>query len=190
MTPTIESLPELGHWFATAGTQLYGGEAISQLEHALQSAHFAQLAGASPSLITAALLHDLGHLLANQQDHDVEQGIDDHHEAIAVTALKHLFGPAVLMPIALHVEAKRFLCATEADYLASLSPASLQSLQLQGGVMNESEVARFAARPYAADAVQLRRFDDQAKVVGLPTASLADYLSIATAVSHTAQSPL
>lgn len=165
-----------------AGQTLYGGESISQVEHALQSAHFAELAGGDAALITAALLHDIGHIICEQQDHDVAAGIDDQHEFVAVTALKDLFDQRVLFAIARHVEAKRYLCATEADYLAALSPASKMSLQLQGGAMSAEQAARFAASSYAKDAIFLRRCDDQAKVVGLVTAPLNYFLQIAKTI--------
>ena len=45
------------------GGERYGGEDISQLQHALQCASLAEAAKASPALISAALLHDIGHLV-------------------------------------------------------------------------------------------------------------------------------
>ena len=49
--------------FNTSGDIQYSGEGVSQLEHALQTATLALEAQASTELVTAALLHDLGHLL-------------------------------------------------------------------------------------------------------------------------------
>ena len=72
-------------------------------------------------------------------------------------------------PVRLHVAAKRYLCATEADYFSKLSRDSVLSLSLQGGPMSAQEVAAFNALPGSAEAVQLRRFDEQAKVKGLDT---------------------
>ena len=161
-----------------AGSRLYGGEAISQLEHALQSAHFAQQAGGDTHAICAALLHDIGHIVAEQRDDDLANGMNDQHEALAIPLLKPLFGEAICAPIALHVAAKRYLCAIEADYYANLSPASQASLQLQGGVMTPEEVARFAANPYAEAAVFLRRCDDQAKIPQFVTPPSAYFLDL------------
>ncbi|WP_028456647.1 phosphonate degradation HD-domain oxygenase [Chitinilyticum litopenaei] len=180
--PAITCLDELEALFAGAGGQLYGGEAISQLEHALQAALAAESEGATPELIVAALLHDVGHLITGQGDDDVENGSNDHHEAIGAVALAALFSEDVCQPIALHVAAKRFLCATEPGYIKRLSPASLASLKLQGGIMDSLEAARFAARRHAADAVRLRRWDEVAKVPGLATPPLAHYLGIAQRV--------
>ncbi|WP_159668366.1 HD domain-containing protein [Andreprevotia sp. IGB-42] len=174
--------PHLESLLGASAASLYGGEAISQLEHALQSAECAELAGASAALITAALLHDVGHLVAGQGDHDLAMGVDDRHEQIGVAALKDLFADDVLAPIALHVSAKRYLCATEPGYAAALSDASALSLALQGGPMDAGEVRRFAANPHAVAAVALRRWDDEAKIVGKLTPPLAHYLALARQV--------
>jgi gamma-butyrobetaine dioxygenase len=37
------------------------------------------------------------------------------------------------------------------------------TLSVQGGPMTDAEAREFAAHPYAADAVAVRRWDDQAK---------------------------
>jgi predicted HD phosphohydrolase len=81
----------------------------------------------------------------------------------------------VTLPIQLHVAAKRYLCATEAPYFATLSPGSVRSLELQGGPFTSEQAQRFAATPYAPDAVVLRRWDEQAKVCGLPTPALQHF---------------
>ena len=149
--------------FRDRGGSQYGREAVSQQEHALQAAFFAENAGASSALITAALLHDLGHLLHHLDDDAPERGIDDQHEILAAEWLERRFGPEVVEPVKLHVAAKRFLCATERDYLAQLSPASVLSLGLQGGLMTDEEVALFRSHPFCEAAVALRRWDDAAK---------------------------
>ena len=80
----------------------------------------------------------------------------------------------------LHVAAKRFLCGTEADYFARLSPDSVLSLSLQGGPMSAEEAAAFRALPHSADAVKLRRYDEGAKVRGLKTPDLAHFMPYVT----------
>ncbi|MFL9927205.1 HD domain-containing protein [Herbaspirillum lusitanum] len=179
----VASVAALERLYTERGQSLYGGEAVSQLQHALQSAHAAEQGGAAPALIVAALLHDVGHLLAQQGEQDIANGVDDHHEAIGVTALKHLFGPEVLQPMALHVTAKRYLCAREPGYLQQLSPTSLQSLQLQGGVMSAAEADRFEQRAYFAEAILLRRCDELAKEPEAQTPGLAHFLSIASTLA-------
>src|SRR5574343_1296905 len=182
MHAPLNTLDELAAVLADSGNRLYGGEAVSQLAHALQGAQAAEQDGASPALITAALLHDLGHLVCEQGDDDIANGINDHHEAVAVHSLQHLFADEVLQPIALHVAAKRYLCAVQSGYHAALSPASQASLALQGGVMNAAACQRFAARPWAADALTLRRCDDLAKDPAASPPPLAHYLAIAANV--------
>ena len=179
--------------FAEKGGRAYSGEPVTQLEHALQSAYLAEQAGAEATLIAAALLHDLGHLINDQGTAENSftptlQGVDDQHQRVALPPLRQLFGDAVLQPIRLHVDAKRYLCArgddvvSGADYRAALSPDSLRSLELQGGVFDEAQADRFITQPYAAQAVQVRRWDDQAKIAGQRTPALAHYLALAERV--------
>jgi len=170
-----EFLSGLDRHFHERGAEQYSGEKVSQLEHALQAAWEAEKAGATPDLIVAALLHDVGHLLHNHDDDCAEQGINDHHEELGYRYLRKMFGPSVTEPIRLHVPAKRFLCATEASYPATLSPASILSLQLQGGSMSPEEVQQFRENPYCDAAVHLRRWDESAKIPGLVTPSLAHF---------------
>jgi 2-aminoethylphosphonate-pyruvate transaminase len=168
---------EIKSLFETYGGSLYGGEAVTQLEHALQTAMLAESEGADAALIVAALLHDVGHLLHDLPDDAPDAGVDDVHEELAYHWLRGHFGPAVTEPVRLHVDAKRYLCAVEPAYWASLSPVSQQSLELQGGTFTAEETRDFEKRPFFEQGVRLRRWDDQAKVVGLVTPSLNHFLS-------------
>ena len=159
----------------SGGASLYFGEAVTQLEHALQTAALADHASASDALVVAALLHDIGHLVHGLDEHIANQGVDAHHEEVGHLWLSDHFGPAVTEPIRLHVAAKRFLCATDAAYTASLSAASLASLALQGGPMSQHEVETFAHQPWAHEATLLRLWDDEAKVPGLAVPEIAHY---------------
>ncbi|HEX3658029.1 MAG TPA: HD domain-containing protein [Pirellulales bacterium] len=170
--------------FRQRGDSQYGGEAVSQREHALQAAMFAEQAGAEPSLIAAALLHDVGHLLHVLADDAPDHGIDDRHEALAAAWLQQRFGPPVVEPVRLHVAAKRYLCAVDREYAAQLSPPSVQSLALQGGPMTPEEVTAFEAGPFFAAAVRLRRWDEAAKVVDLPTPDLEHFCSYLAALGR------
>ena len=163
--------------FAQRGQRHYG-EGVSQLDHALQTAHHAKLAGGSPALITAALLHDVGHLLQRLGEDAADRGLDDQHEKIGAGYLAKAFGPAVTEPVLLHVDAKRFLAAFEPGYLEALSPASLQSLALQGGPMTEAEAEAFLKHPAAVDAIRLRRCDEMGKLIGVEIDGLAAYRPI------------
>ena len=149
--------------YAECGQALYGGEAITQLEHALQCAELARREGATAALIAAAFLHDLGHLMHQLGDDCAERGIDDRHEQSGALLVSRWFAPEVSEPVRLHVAAKRWLCQAEPGYQAGLSPASQRSLALQGGAFTAEEARAWIARPYAADGVALRRWDDRAK---------------------------
>jgi [1-hydroxy-2-(trimethylamino)ethyl]phosphonate dioxygenase len=150
-------------------------ETVSQRAHALQCAFLAEREGAAPALITAALLHDVGHMLHKEGEAAALRGIDDKHELIAQKHLQRLFGPAVAEPAHLHVDAKRWLCATDPSYHAGLSPASQRSLALQGGAFTANDAAIFRELPYAEEAIRLRRWDDLAKVPGLATPPLEHF---------------
>jgi gamma-butyrobetaine dioxygenase len=161
--------------FAKRGAVAYHGEAVSQAEHALQSAALADRAGAPDHLVAAALLHDIGHLLDGQDEDLADRGIDGCHEDAGCAWLAHHFGPEVTEPIRLHVAAKRYLCAVSPTYRSGLSPASLLSLSLQGGSMNDEERAAFENQPDHRDALRLRAWDDTAKVPGLEVPGLEHY---------------
>ncbi|MEV7324990.1 HD domain-containing protein [Streptomyces sp. NPDC093970] len=136
----------------------YGGEPVDQRTHALQAAHLAVAAGADDELVVAAALHDIGRARQVRADHP---GLP-HELAGAEWARRHLSERAAWI-IAQHVPAKRYLVATDPAYRALLSKASIASLKVQGGPMDEAESAAFAAHPMAGDAVSLRRWDDAAK---------------------------
>ena len=167
---------KISELFERRGGSLYGGEAVTQLEHALQAAHLAEQAGATPASIVAALLHDVGHLLHNLPENAPDEGIDDVHERLGDNWLRRFFKPAVCDPVRLHVAAKRYLCAADPKYQAALSPPSLQSLQLQGGPFDAEEARQFEAEPFFRESVELRRWDDTAKIENLETPTLAHFL--------------
>jgi phosphonate degradation associated HDIG domain protein len=162
--------------FLAQGAVQYGSEAINQQQHALQCAHLAEQAGGSAELIAAALLHDLGHLLPKAASKAA--GVDDLHQYLAVPFLRGVFGEAVLEPIRMHVDAKRYLCHVDKHYWAGLSPASQRSLALQGGTFSEEEAAAFIAQPFATDAVALRRWDDLAKDPAATPPGWAHYVAV------------
>lgn len=161
--------------FALHGGNDYGSERVRQLEHALQCAALAEAEGASPSLITAALLHDIGHLIHDLGDSPAARGIDDRHELLGREWLARWFGEAVTEPVHQHVNAKRYLTATDPGYFATLSAGSVRSLELQGGAFTPELANGFIGLPFAADAVRLRRWDEAAKVPGRVTPDLAHF---------------
>jgi [1-hydroxy-2-(trimethylamino)ethyl]phosphonate dioxygenase len=161
--------------FDERGRESYFGEPVSQTEHALQAAHLAEAEGAPDSLVVAALLHDVGHLVHGLPEDLADRELDGHHEDVGVAWLAGRFDAGITEPIRLHVAAKRYLCAVDPSYRDGLSPASLRSLTLQGGPFDGDEVARFEANPHCRDAVRLRRWDDAAKVQGLAVPGLSHY---------------
>jgi phosphonate degradation associated HDIG domain protein len=168
--------------FHTWGDIQYSGEGVSQLEHALQTAMLALEAEASTALITAALLHDIGHLLNKKGETPSAHGIDDQHQFFAAHFLKEIFPASVCAPIRLHVDAKRALCALDHAYYEKLSEDSKRSLTLQGGIFNDSQLDTFLNSPYSKDAMALRRWDDMAKVPGIKTLSLNYFLDSASTI--------
>ncbi len=170
-----ETIDELFRTFRERGHGAYLGEPVSIVEHSLQTAHLAEQDGAHPTLVAAALLHDYGHLIHDLPEDSAEHGVDTAHEDVAHAFLARHFGPEVVEPIRLHVAAKRYLCAVDPLYLSELSPASLLSLELQGGPYGEQEVAEFERSPHAEDAVRLRRYDDAGKVSGAATPDLEHF---------------
>lgn len=168
--------------FRRRGAAMYAGEPVTQTEHALQAAYAAERVLASQTLVAAALLHDVGHLLHDLPEDCAEEGTDDEHERLGAEWLARYFPPEVTEPIRLHVPAKRYRCAVDEAYHRRLSPASQLSLKLQGGVMSAAEVEEFRKHPHANDALVLRNWDEAAKVRGLKTPDLEHYRELLAAV--------
>jgi phosphonate degradation associated HDIG domain protein len=168
-------LAELAAIIDGKGHGQYGLADINQRQHALQAAWLAEGEGAGAALITAALLHDIGHMVHDLGQNPAEAGIDDRHEELGHDWLVGWFGPEVTEPVRLHVAAKRYLCAVDPSYFGKLSPDSVLSLSLQGGPMSAAEVAAFEALGEHQAAVRLRRWDEAAKVKGLETPGFAHF---------------
>lgn len=168
-------IDEIFSLYDTRGSAAYFGEAVSMTEHGLQTAHFAELEGAGETVVAAALLHDIGHLIAKVPDDIAEWTVDARHEATGARWLGERFGPGVADPVRLHVSAKRYLCTIDRGYFSQLSPASVLTLKLQGGPMSADEVASFEAESGYREAIIVRLCDDRGKVAGLTTRRLEDY---------------
>jgi phosphonate degradation associated HDIG domain protein len=171
------NLTDIYDLFVRRGGEQYSGEPVTQLQHALQTALLAEESGADDELVTACLLHDLGHLVHDLGKTPTLRGVDDVHQYAALPFLRGLFGERVLGAIKLHVDAKRYLCATRPGYQAALSDDSRRSLLLQGGVFSEAQAAVFIDQPGAMDAVRLRIWDDLAKAADASTPSLAHFIA-------------
>lgn len=165
------------------GGELYFGEQVTEKEHALQCAYLAEQAGAPPNLVAGALLHDIGHLLHGLGEDVAEHGIDAKHEDVGALWLEGYFPAEVVDCVRLHVDAKRYLTAVQPGYLEGLSVASTESLMLQGGPFTEEEVKEFeATEPNYLAALQVRRWDDEAKVVGLAVPPVEHYRPVLESV--------
>jgi gamma-butyrobetaine dioxygenase len=152
----MTAVETIGGMFAGPGARDHLGEPVPIGEHMLQAGALAEAAGAEGALVAAALLHDIGHLLGEDED-------EDRHGQAGANWLRQWFGDAVTEPVRLHVAAKRYLCAVDAGYFGLLSAESVRTLSLQGGPMTTAEVAAFEALPFSRDAVSVRRWDDRAK---------------------------
>jgi [1-hydroxy-2-(trimethylamino)ethyl]phosphonate dioxygenase len=169
MNGIVDRLIEL---LAAKGIRQYGEEQVSHCEH---GAFLAERAGASGTVVAAALLHDIGHLLHEAGEHPALRSIDDRHEELGAEYLLGVFGPTVAEPVRLHVAAKRYLCATDPGYLGCLSAASVRSLELQGGPFNAAEATAFRSIPFADQAVRIRLWDDAAKLPRCETPPIEHY---------------
>lgn len=165
--------------------QLVYGEAVNQIEHALQCGALAEQAGAPAPLVVAACLHDIGHMQHRDPAAAVAEQVDDVHEALGARLLSRWFGPDVTEPVRLHVDAKRYLCARDVAYRDGLSALSRQTLHIQGGPMTPQEAAHFESLVGASDAVRLRRWDDLAKRPRTATPPLTHFLELAAGCLRT-----
>ena len=161
--------------FERRGAESYLGEDVTMSEHMLQSARLAERAGSSDDLVAGALLHDIGHYTNEFREDALERGTDNLHEEAGARVLAPFFPSVVTDCIRWHVAAKRYLCATDPNYFSQLSPASVNTLKLQGGPMNEEEVAVFADQPNLDAILQVRVWDDLGKVRGAVTPPFRHY---------------
>ena len=162
--------------FQRRGDDWYMGEPVTMAQHMLQSAYFAEKAGADDELVISALLHDIGHYTSEFPEDCLENGVDNDHENAGADFLAPYFSARVIDPIRMHVATKRYLCATNPSYYKVLSDASKQSLKVQGGPMNEQEVAEFEKEPNHKDAVRVRHWDEAGKDPELMVPDLDHYI--------------
>jgi gamma-butyrobetaine dioxygenase len=179
-----EMVTEIFELFRRFGSQSYG-ERLSLESHMIQSAMGARSHGGSDALTVAALLHDIGHFFSPDAVDAVNQGVDLAHESLGAAWLSRDFGLEVTQPIALHVRAKRYLCAVEPGYFHGLSAASRLSLEAQGGPLTAGEASDFARSPAFKAALLLRRCDDLGKDPDAVTPSLESFRPLLIAACRT-----
>jgi predicted HD phosphohydrolase len=161
--------------FTEQGGNAYVGEPVTQLEHALQTAQAAKRHQARPAMVTAALLHDIGHFLHDHHEDCADVNIDSEHEKVGEAFLRQYFIEEVAELVKHHVNAKRYLTATNEKYAKNLTGASLKSLQLQGGPMTPAEAGVFEVHPLFQDILLLRHWDEGAKVQNKPLPPITDF---------------
>lgn len=163
--------------FKNRGAEKYADEEVTQLQHAIQCAQLARESSEDEAVVVAALLHDIGHLLGEEDlPHSCDQNLHDAHEQAGYEFLLDGFGIQIAEMVRLHVAAKRYLCTKDQGYQNALSPTSLKSFFDQGGKMTADETSEFESNLYFAEALRLRRWDDQAKEIDKPMVEIADFL--------------
>jgi putative nucleotidyltransferase with HDIG domain len=176
---------------AQAKQREYIGEPVSQLEHALQCAKIALDAVESNEFIAAALFHDIGHLCASEEALKMGSfGIDQHHRIGAQFLAELGFPLQTTQLIEGHVEAKRYLVAKNPRYLKELSPASLETLKMQGGPMTLDELAAFEKNPFFKQMLKLRTYDDRAKELNWSVPPLSFYREMMDLLLVSREAPL
>ena len=156
---------------------LYIGEKITIADHMIQSAMVAEKSKSKNNLICSCLLHDYGHFILDNPDELVKKNQDGKHEDIGYEYLKQFFKKEVVEPIKNHVLAKRYLARSQ-KYYNRLSEASIISLKLQGGLLNNKEAKSFEKGKFFKDSIKLRKFDEAAKKVGIKIKDITEYKSL------------
>jgi len=159
------------------GHSAYAGEKVSQLEHMVQAAQLAEQQGYEEEVILAAFLHDIGHIcVAVEADNHMDGwGIKDHEEEGATFLRERGFSKRLVRLVESHVEAKRYLTWKNPEYYDQLSEASKKTLDYQGGPMEENEALAFEQHPLFKLIIQIRHWDDEAKIQNKPIADLGKY---------------
>jgi predicted HD phosphohydrolase len=171
-----EKLINISHLLNKAREMDYIGESVSQIEHALQAAYFAEKSGHSDEVIIASLLHDIGHFASVKKQHTMNDlGVVYHEWIGAQLAYELNFSAKVALLIGYHVDAKRYLATKKSSYFERLSTASRQTLSYQGGLMSQNELRIFEQLPYFKEILQVRINDEKAKEIDLVVPDLEYY---------------
>ena len=168
---------EIMKLYESYGGAEYAGEKVSQLEHMAQAAQLAEEQGYDEEVILAAFLHDIGHISeAAKGDNEMDGfGIRDHEELGAEFLREKGFSKKIARLVESHVEAKRYLTVKDPSYYAQLSEASKRTLEFQGGPMTEEEADAFEQYPLFSLIIQMRKWDELAKIEHKPLPDLLHY---------------
>ncbi|WP_281982180.1 (R)-1-hydroxy-2-trimethylaminoethylphosphonate oxygenase [Thalassorhabdomicrobium marinisediminis] len=187
MKPDIDSLTPativdfIGSIFDRRGDEEYLGEPVNMGQHMLQGATIAEQNDQPEEIIVGALLHDIGHFTSEFGTFAMTDTEDRHHEDAGAEVLERFFPSVITDCVRYHVAAKRYLCATRPEYFRRLSEASVHSLNLQGGPMDQGEVAAFEALPNFEQIIAVRYLDDAGK---RPDMKTPDYWHFAPMVQR------
>ncbi len=172
---TDEIVEQILDAFAKCGHLDYG-ENISMKEHMLQTAFLADENDEDNNVVVAALLHDFGHLICNMPNNTFDEGSDNYHEELGANALQDWFEDDIVDAVRLHVDAKRYLCAANPKYKDKLSKASITTMAIQGGPMNQREMLAFRRKKGHRIAIRIRTYDDLGKMPEMQRPGLEHYI--------------
>jgi len=162
-----------------AGADVGDDESVDLLAHSLQcGAILEAVAPGDRELQVAGLVHDLGTILAPHRP--------EAHARVGATAVRGLLGPRVARLVGLHDQAKRYLVTTDPSYRHRLSPRSLETLRLQGGLLDPDERAALDAEPDLVACLTLRRADDDAKRPGAAVPDLGHWRGLLDRLARSA----
>ncbi len=173
----IQIVDEIMGLYTSYGNEDYIGEPVSQIEHMCQCAQLAEKEKYDDEVILAAFFHDIGHLCehimeVNYMDH---YGIVDHEKIGARYLDSKGFSKRITKLIESHVAAKRYLTYKNPAYYEKLSDASKNTLNFQGGRMDEHEAKAFEEDEWFTLYITLRGWDEQAKEENKPLPDLQKY---------------
>lgn len=173
----IQIADEIISLYEKYGGNEYYGEAVTQLQHACQSAELAQQGGCDVEMILAAFLHDIGHICAAGHNVTVmdNYGVMNHEKIGAAFLRNRRFADRLIQLVQAHVSAKRYLTFKDHNYYNHLSEASKQTLIYQGGKMSHDEAIVFETDPLFAEMIQMRRIDEEAKDASKQPGELSKY---------------
>lgn len=173
-TEAAQIAEEIIQLYVLHGHAEYAGEKVSQLEHMVQAAQLAQVQGYDDEVVLAAFLHDIGHIAEKLSDGNAMgiYGIKDHEALGADFLSERGFSTRLTRLVSSHVVAKRYLTLREAGYYDKLSEASRKTLVYQGGPLSDSEADNMEKNPLFNEIIQMRRWDEEAKLENQPLPSL------------------
>lgn len=157
--------------FDVYGSNYYLGLSVSLADHAFQAGYFAANDGATPDVIIASFLLDVGLMLVLEAQSGLkisDCGFLDHELISGDFIRKCGFPENVMYYVQNYVSAKRYLSLKQPVYFSLLSDASKTSLDNQGGPMTAEEAVAFEAQPYYDPILRMHGYNEAATVADFP----------------------